>query len=141
MMFMITTAPSQHQKSRNGIAEADKWGSQTPVYTSDFSAGADSWTTIANAAVTGNTDSINGSDNWLKVEKTVADGSMYIKRNTPAPSNFKRWCGDITIYNPTASTLYFIFSSAGSQVVGQHTVISVPATTEVSVVHALANIP
>jgi hypothetical protein len=38
---------------RNGIAEADKWGSQTAIYTSDFSADT-GWTLTNGAAIAGN---------------------------------------------------------------------------------------
>jgi hypothetical protein len=66
--------------SINGVALADRGASQTPVYTSDFSAGVDSWTTITNVTVTGNVDSIDGQDDWLEVEKTVTSGAMRISR-------------------------------------------------------------
>jgi len=66
--------------SINGVALADRGASQTPVYTSNFSAGVDSWTTITNVTVTGNVDSIDGQDDWLEVEKTVTSGAMRISR-------------------------------------------------------------
>jgi len=50
---------------RNGINFADKWGSQTALYTSDFSAGADGWF-ASKGTVAWNIDSIGGADNWLR---------------------------------------------------------------------------
>jgi hypothetical protein len=51
-----------------GISAADEWGSQTPVYTSDFSAGADGWNGFR-STVTGNVDGIGSppTDNVLRI--------------------------------------------------------------------------
>ncbi|MDD4986169.1 MAG: hypothetical protein PHQ43_10350, partial [Dehalococcoidales bacterium] len=97
---------------RNGVKYADKWGSQTPVYTSDFSAGADSWNVASGATRTGNTDSINGSDNWLKVERTSGTGPAHISRSTITA--YKSTSCMVTIYNDAGSSIeYFMFSIGG----------------------------
>lgn len=51
-----------------GISAADEWGSCTPVYTSDFSAGADGWSGFR-STVTGNVDGIGSppTDNVLRI--------------------------------------------------------------------------
>lgn len=59
---------------RNGIAESDKWGSQTPVYTSDFSAGVDGWIAASGGAVAGNVDTIGGENDWLSFTVNTASG-------------------------------------------------------------------
>jgi hypothetical protein len=99
----------------NGIPNSWKWGSQTAVYTSNFSAGVDSVTAVyTGTTLTGNTDSINGSDDWLKVERTdVSAGSMAINRTTTAVIVGYRHYALITIYNPIESTIgYFKFAIA-----------------------------
>lgn len=50
----------------NGIAAGDKWGSETALYTSDFSAGVNGWTG-QRATITGNMDAIGGQDDWLQI--------------------------------------------------------------------------
>lgn len=116
------------------VPESWKWGSQTAVYTSDFSAGVDSWTAnVAGTTLTGNTDSINGSDNWLKIERTdVSAGRIDIQRATGALTADKRQWAGITIYNPVGSGIsYFSLGISGmSTTVGA---ISVPEGTEVTV--------
>jgi hypothetical protein len=59
---------------RNGINFADKWGSQTAVYTSNFSAGVDGWV-AARSTAAGNIDSIGGEDDWLRctIDGTAAN--------------------------------------------------------------------
>lgn len=63
----------------NGVAEADKYGSQTAVYTSDFSAGVDGWT-VSGGAETGNIDSIGGQNDTLRFTcNTSTGGHMLVK--------------------------------------------------------------
>lgn len=59
---------------RNGIAFADMWGSQTAVYTSDFSADANGWADYSNTVITGNIDSIGGEDNCLRAYASAVAG-------------------------------------------------------------------
>jgi hypothetical protein len=70
------TAAEVLDLSINGVALADRGASQSPVYTSDFSAGTDSWVDRFGTALTGNTDSIGGEDDWLQAE--VSSGSPSI---------------------------------------------------------------
>jgi hypothetical protein len=60
-----------------GINAADEWGTMVPLYSSDFSAGVDGWTTIR-STVTGNIDGIGGQDNVLRVTTdATASNSHY----------------------------------------------------------------
>jgi hypothetical protein len=59
--------------SINGVALADRGASQTPVYTSDFSAGADGWVDFASSTVTGNVDGIDGVDDVLEFEALTSN--------------------------------------------------------------------
>jgi len=49
----------------SGVAVADQYGSQTAVYTSDFSVGVDSWLS-GRLTLTGNIDAIGGENDWLR---------------------------------------------------------------------------
>jgi len=59
------------------VAAADQWGSQTAVYTSDFSAGVDNWN-ATNGSVDGNIDSIGGLDDWLRYTCNALSGGHRI---------------------------------------------------------------
>lgn len=120
---------------RNGIAFADKWGSQTAVYTSNFSAGVDSWADVTSGnTLTGNTDGINGSDDWLKIERTGAAGRMDILRTgTLTGITDKNRNVSITIYNPAGSTLAYFVINQGGSTSNRSSVLSVPANSELTV--------
>ena len=62
-----------------GIAAADQYGSQTATYTSDFSAGVDSWT-ATRAAAAGNVDAIGGGNNWLSVTVDATNNTHYAEK-------------------------------------------------------------
>jgi len=67
--------------SINGPALADRGASQTAVYTSNFSAGSDGWTTTGSATVTGNIDGINGQDDWLRVSAAGGVNTANVLKN------------------------------------------------------------
>ena len=60
------------------IPERFKFGSQTALYSSDFSAGIDGWTNNSDVAGTpaGNIDGISGQDNWLRVENDTGSAGV-----------------------------------------------------------------
>ena len=124
---------------RNGVGFADKGASQTPSYVSDFSAGADGWTTISGATVTGNIDQdADGagtppSDNWLKSERTDAsDGRLEARKTVPLSSG-KNWAILVTILNPTGSTItHFGLAHDSTPATDRGTIVSVPAGTSVT---------
>lgn len=62
---------------KNGIHPSDMWGSQTPVYESNFSAGVDGFSSEA-GSLTGNIDSIAGEDDCLRftVDATLANHAI-----------------------------------------------------------------
>ena len=77
---------------QTGVAAADKWGSQTAVYTSDFSAGADSWAEAAQTTVDGNIDGIGGEDNWLRgTLKNGVNVTHIARRTTPTLVTGKKY--------------------------------------------------
>lgn len=106
---------------QNGIAESDKWGSQTPVYTSNFSVGTDGWTGSwygAGCTVTGNQDGINGEDNWLKIERTGALGMVSAYKSIAGGIPQKWAKRRIKIYNPVGSGItQFQYYTGNSYVV------------------------
>jgi hypothetical protein len=118
---------------RNGIAFADKWGSQTEIYTSDFSAGVDGWAKgdSSNMTITGNTDSIDGEDDWLKVERINTTGRCDIDRVWTVNST-KKYNITIKIHNPVGSALTYFSVSNGAYFDGYYTAIAVPAGTTVT---------
>ncbi len=112
----LTAAEMLALYTNNDIDYKDKYGSQTPTYISNFTAGEDSWTAgdAAGATLTGNTDGINGSDDWLKIERTGASGRLDIFRNATLTSG-KLSHVRITIYNHAASDIaYFMISFDGT---------------------------
>jgi len=75
----------------NGIPESWKWGSQTPVYTSNFSAGVDTWangTTDPDLTLTGNIDGIAGVDDVMRIAGSGDGAPLQIIR-------------DIAVFNAT----------------------------------------
>ncbi len=89
----------------NSIDYADKWGSQTAVYTSDFSAGADSWT-AGNGTATGNIDGIGGEDNTLRYyANNIPDpGTAHFLARTISMSNYKKYRASFRYYIPATNT-------------------------------------
>ena len=127
---------------RNGIAFADKWGSQIPVYTSDFSAGVDGLAKAdaTNMIITGNTDSIDGEDDWLKVERINTTGRCDIDK-TGVITLGKNYNVAIKIHNPAGSALEYFSVSNGVYTNGYYTPIAVPAgTTITTIVRAIRKV-
>jgi hypothetical protein len=86
-----------------GVNPADQWGTQTAVYTSDFSAGADSWG-ASNGTAAGNIDGIGGQDNNLRY--TISSGANnqdgLTRGSTVIPS--KRYRFNFAYYLPSGQT-------------------------------------
>jgi hypothetical protein len=118
---------------RNGIAYADKWGSQTAVYTSNFSAGADSWVGgDANVTLTGNTDSIDGEDDWLKVERINTAGRADTSRPATILQN-RNYNVAVKINNPVGSSLTHFICAVGG-LLGTNTAVAVAAGSTVTTI-------
>jgi len=75
-----------------GVNPADQWGSQTAVYTSDFSAGTDSWGAVRGTA-DGNIDGISGVDNTLRftVDGTASNTHYALRNSFPGLLASKRY--------------------------------------------------
>ena len=86
-----------------GVNPADQWGSQTAVYTSDFSVGVDSWGATAGTAA-GNIDGIGGqNDNLRYTIGSGANNADGLSRNsTVIPS--KRYRFNFSYYIPSGQT-------------------------------------
>lgn len=86
-----------------GVNPADQWGTQTAVYTSDFSVNADSWSAV-NGTASGNIDGIGGQDNNLRY--TISSGTNnqdgLVRNFTVIPS--KRYRLNFSYYIPSGQT-------------------------------------
>jgi hypothetical protein len=67
-----------------GVNPADQWGTQTAAYTSDFSAGADSWS-AARGTAAGNIDGISGVDNTLRLTVDTTATNSHLAFLNPVP--------------------------------------------------------
>lgn len=65
----------------NGVNAADKWGSQTVIYTSDFSVGVDGWG-ATNGSVAGDIDAIGGENDWLRFTCDAVDSYHFASKNS-----------------------------------------------------------
>jgi hypothetical protein len=85
------------------VNPADQWGTQTAVYTSDFSVNTDGWS-AANGTAAGNIDGIGGQDNNLRYTigsgANTADGLS--RSSTVIPS--KRYRLNFSYYIPSGQT-------------------------------------
>ena len=84
-----------------GIVSADVGATQTPVYASDFSVGADGWTG-SNYTVVGNIDAILGVDNVLRCTCSNTGTGRRILR-TVALTLGKRYRITMDVYFPVAN--------------------------------------
>ncbi len=67
-----------------GVPFRFQFGTQTPAYTSDFSAGVDSWgDAVGGNTLTGNVDSINGQNDWFSVQTGSTNKTISVFRTTP----------------------------------------------------------
>lgn len=87
---------------QNGVATADKWGSQTAKYTSDFSADANGWT-ATRGAVAGNIDAIGGENDWLRYTVDANLGAHLFKKTTILTAG-KRFRVTLKYYIPSTNS-------------------------------------
>lgn len=94
-----------------GVNPADQWGTQTAVYTSDFSVNADSWSqNIGNALLTatGNIDGISGVNDTLRFSNTdTVSVALQVRRLTTLAAN-KRYRISFDYFAETGSGLQFL---------------------------------
>lgn len=98
------TAAEVLQLYRSGSIDfADKWGSQTALWTSDFSAGADSCTGT-NGTATGNIDGIGGVNDTLRYWADATNGVHLIARTLTTIIAYKALKISFDYYIPSANT-------------------------------------
>ena len=85
----------------NGVSEADKYGSQVPVYESDFSAGVDDLIVSGDGGLDHN-QTIGGSDGWVKIT-TNGTESVAIRREGIVLPPGKNIQTKLLIYVPSSN--------------------------------------
>jgi hypothetical protein len=117
------------------VAAQDQWGLIGAFYTSDFSAGADSWAQPvepANVSAGGNTDGVNGSNDWLAVTRLNSTGRMDVARTLYNATKRSRLRA--TIFNPPGSPItHFQINYAGVSTLVTPAAVSVPGGTEAQI--------
>jgi hypothetical protein len=129
---------------RNGIVEADKWGSQTPIYTSDFSVGVDSFTTDDGTTLTGNIDQdadgagVPSSNDWLRCERTDATNGLVRTIKLGVLTALKYNLVEVTIFNPPGSGITHFAPARGNTPIANGVIpIAVAEGTEVTAMFQL----
>lgn len=93
-----------------GISPADQWGTQTVAYTSNFTAGVDSFASVIAGAVTvtGNETAPDATTGWLKaVRFNAGTGRSDIARGSGTTGAGKRYRVTAQIYNVDCGTQWF----------------------------------
>ena len=89
---------------RNGLPERAKWGSQVALYTSNFSAGADTWAS-ATETIAGNIDGIGGVDDVLRFTNSNTTLRTHVMYRNAAQLIFdKRFRVTFNYYIPSANS-------------------------------------
>ncbi len=99
---------------KNGPKYEDKWGSQTAVYESDFSANEDGWTGTR-TTVTGNIDGIDGEDDCLRITCNSDDNS-HLANLTSTMQSYKKYRLKFKYYIPSTNSNvdgFYMLSSGG----------------------------
>jgi hypothetical protein len=99
-----------------GVGSTDEYGSQTPTYTSDFSAGVDGWITesASQVTLTGNTTDPGSVVATLKCERTAAgSGRMDINKASVGLTAGKSYRAVAYVYNENYTAGFFAFSTSG----------------------------
>jgi hypothetical protein len=88
----------------NGVAFADKWGSQVAKYTSNFTAGVDNWT-AARGTATGNID-IGGETDTLRYvcDNSAANTHLSYRQGAYALGSFKKHSYSFKYYIPSGQS-------------------------------------
>jgi hypothetical protein len=130
---------------RGGPSSGDQWGEFTTSYTSDFSAGVESWVTDSGRSVVGNVDGIDGQNDWMKVEVTTGPASLHTYRNYAGVAQRIHHRGayvkvSFRVHNPVGSTITYIsagFTGTNSMSTGNlgvPTAVAAGSTVDVSVI-------
>ena len=89
-----------------GVNPADQWGTQTAAYSSDFSAGTNSWSGTR-STVTGNVDGVLGVNDTLRtvVDGTVSNSHYTLNATVPGMVAGKRYKVVFNYYIPSANAI------------------------------------
>lgn len=111
----LSATEAQQFWGAGGIDYADQWATSTPTYTSDFSAGVDSFAGVA-ATVAGNVDGIGGQDDNLRLTvDSSLNASHYTARSGSLFTAGKAYKISLSVYIPSANaTLKTIVLSDGA---------------------------
>jgi len=82
-----------------------KGANQTASYTSDFTSGADSWANAGRATVTGNSDSVGGVDDTLKIIADATSGASHYARRNSATATRRAYRIKFDYYIPSGQTV------------------------------------
>jgi len=133
-----------------GTHSSDMWGSQIAAYTSNFTAGADSWVPNSNMTVVGNIDTgVDGagvppSDDWLRSNNSIIRTHSPYRASVPGLIGGPTYRAKASCFVPVGSVMTHAFFSgllpAGAKsstalVAGAETIIEnefVPTTTLLS---------
>jgi len=85
----------------NGMSVADVGASQTAFYTTDFSAGTNSWQAASSATIAGNIDGIGGKDNNLRVTTDGTTNARTVRSLSLTGVKNGRWTFEL--YRPSAN--------------------------------------
>jgi hypothetical protein len=102
------TAAEVLDLSINGVALADRGASQTSEQTADFSAGVDGYTANSGTDITGNQDSIDGEDDWLKIERTGANNTIRIEKSNLFTDGRNAKTSGVKVYNASSSITRYV---------------------------------
>jgi len=86
-----------------GVDPSDMWGTTTALYTSDFSAGVDGFSALANTTIAGNIDGIGGQDNNLRATTNATISSLTGAFRTGLTRG-KRFRATYSFYIPSTNT-------------------------------------
>lgn len=122
----MTEAQLRTEYERGEPGAEWSWGSKTPLYTSDFSAGVDGWSVNAATAV-GNIDAIGGQDNNLRVTLSGGSSSLHQVDRTFATGLGRRYKYSVDVYIPSANAASLVIALLAN---GGSTTLAAAATED-----------
>ena len=101
----LTTSEIKDDYSGASVPFKYKGANQTASYTSDFTSGADSWANAGRATVTGNSDSVGGVDDTLKIIADATSGASHYARRNSATATRRAYRIKFDYYIPSGQTV------------------------------------
>jgi len=102
--YPISFGNNSYWTKSGASIEGDASDILSTVYTSDFSAGADGWTTYGRSVVDGNIDGISGEDNVLRMTSDATASSTHYARKTNVMTAGKNYLVTFDYYIPSTNT-------------------------------------